>query len=384
MSNVHPQKPKLASGKKPRSKWGRRIFDMWPLAVWFVIVGIMIWSWQRGIAFNQMNGSVGVYQESLSPLTTGRLVEVLVKPGDTVQKGDVLARMDTSLLDKEIEELERELAADREDRVRRFGSAVNDFAEQLRDLKREEAAKQAELAALDAELARLEDLVSKKLILEENVSPLRIEKAELTALVAIFPEQIAEVQQSLDESKATLGKVMEGGEASGESHNAGEELSELDLLNEQKKYMELRAVRGGMVFRVEKEPGEVVREGETVVRVVAEPEEINAFLPQERLSYVKVGDKVWVSPTYDRHTAYPSTVVAISPRITNTPDVSSPLPNKMLHGREVVVALPDMTSFLPGQTVIVHLEEPGSVSLQSLFTPRNVPPVSAVPAPPNK
>ncbi|CAN5258611.1 hypothetical protein BH23VER1_BH23VER1_18680 [soil metagenome] len=373
MSSVHPQKPKLSSSRRPRSRWARRIMDSWPLLVWFGVILIMIWAYRQGIAFNHMNGVVIGAEESIAPTETGRVTEILVKTGDTVASGEVVALLDTTLVDSDIAELERDLAVERDTRVRQLTSDMAGLEEELRTLKRANAGDKAELAAVVVVLGRLESLFKSNLVLEEVVGAQRIEADRLEALVDVYPGQITEVESSLEVAKAALERVREGGGVAGLPDDASDGQQYLELLRQQREQMSLRAVKGGKVFLVERSPGEVAAAGMPVVRIVGEPTEISSFLPQEHLYDVRVGDSVWVSPSYDRHTSYPSTITTISPRILNTPDAASPLPNKMLRGREVVVALPEEVDFLPGQTVIVHLEEPGAIPLveflSRLFAP---------------
>lgn len=364
MSHTKPQVPKTSVGRKARVT--RTILDSWPLLVWIAVLLLTINAYRSGASFRRMNGTVGVYQESIAPLETGRLLEITVRQGETVDAGTVVARMDTALIDKKIAMLQAKLAADREDRIRRYRSDASGLASELRELKLDQAGDEAELAAVNAQLEKLEADLANRLIQEDAVEKVRVEQAKLAAKAALYPGMIAELETAFTDAQALLDSVI--ADTSEESADSAEQ-QELQLLVEQRNNMNLTAIHGGGVYRVEKEAGEVVNAGEAVVRIVARPEAIVAFLPQEQLDKVNLskGDTVWVSSTSDRHSFHKTEVVAISPRMSNTPDRSSPLPNKMLRGREVTLALPVDANFLPGQTVIVNLSEPGRVPLMGAF-----------------
>ena len=117
--------------------------------------------------------------------------------------------------------------------------------------------------------------------------------------------------------------------------------------------------------RLGKEVGEFVKPGEGVLKIVGDPEQIICFLPQDQSDDLEKGQTVWITNTAKKDQIFKSVVIGISPRINNVPDTSSPLPNRRVHGRDVVVQYPAEAKadgkflLLPGQTVIIHTKEPG-------------------------
>lgn len=358
MSHTKPQNPKLAKGRPSRVT--RTILDSWPLLVWIGVLFLVVWTYRKGVAFRHMDGTVAVYQEAVSPLETGILLEVLVDSGAAVKAGDVVARMDTSLIDKKISSLKAEIAADREDLMRRLREEVRRLESEMRELRLDEAGDVAELAAVEAQIKTLEDLLQRRLIPEELVEEERVKAAALRGRVTLYPELRQEIETALADARKRVDRV-----ESNIDVGAGDEAlgNELEILLAERDNMSLRSVIDGEVYRVEKEPGEVVDAGEAVVRIVAKPEKIIALLPQEEVEAVTLGQTVWVASSSDRHKHHPCKVTAISPRITHTPDRASPLPNKMLHGRELSLSLPETGTWLPGQTVIVNVKDPGGIPI---------------------
>lgn len=356
MSHSEPQKPTLARGRKNHLL--RTLLDSWPLLVWLGVLALTINFFRQGVSFRQMNGTVGVYQESVAALDTGRIADILVQPGDNVEKGQIVAQLDTRLIDQKLKKRKDEIAADRLDRIRRYEGDIHKLEEDVRKYSLDQAEDSAELSARKDELDERKNDVANNRITPDVIDKIKVAIARLKAKVDLYPGYIEALDSRITAARAALQAV----EAEDPDTDAsGVRSTELDILLERKEEMTLRAVHAGSVYRVEKEPGEVVNAGETVVRVVAKPENIVGFLPQEKVDVVNIGDHVWVASTSSRHTYHESKVIAISPRMSNTPDRASPLPNKMLRGREVTIALPPGVNFLPGQTVIIDVSKPGEV-----------------------
>src|SRR5690606_19164184 len=78
----------------------------WPFLVWLAAVGAGLYLYQHSSQSYTLNGVMDIERYKIAPLETARLLSLTVQPGQAVMKGDILARMDPSLLDSELE-LER-------------------------------------------------------------------------------------------------------------------------------------------------------------------------------------------------------------------------------------------------------------------------------------
>jgi multidrug efflux pump subunit AcrA (membrane-fusion protein) len=138
---------------------------------------------------------------------------------------------------------------------------------------------------------------------------------------------------------------------------------QLDILKQKESRLQLRATRAGTVDRIMKEPGEYVKAGEGILKIVGDPVQIVGFLPQDQLHSITVGKEVFITPTRERNRIEPSKIKFLAPRMNTVPDSTSPIPNKRLFGQDVVCDLPPGLNLLPGQTVIIHLDDPRSVPI---------------------
>ncbi len=397
MSEFHPNRQGAVKTKLGLTR--RRLLESWPLLVWVGIALLASWGYTRGRVFSRMNGAVDVYQENISPIEEGRVTKILVKRGDFVSPNQVIASMDASLYERELLGMLRGVAANRYEEISRLERQQLDLEAELRKLEITDAGDKARLTELIAARERLlkssgvgNPAASKILglgplaaLATDKIDNLNADIAELQGSQAAAAQSIGEVKNSLAKLTAQISRTRTQAlaTASAKASTLSEEIlaglqpdeqKEVNELLSQIELCSLRSTRGGTVDRLEKEEGEFVAKGEAVMRVVAEPDQIVAFLPQDQTSQLHVGDTVWITPALDRAHVFESTVTAISPRINNLADATSPLPNRRLYGRDVLcrfpkAALPPTPGqpglLVPGQTVPVHISKPGEIPLMN-------------------
>ena len=118
MSEFHPNRDTPVKTKLGLTR--RKILESWPLLVWVGIGLIAAWGYSRGRVFARMNGAVDVYQENISPIEEGRIAKILVKRGDFVPPNSIIARMDSSLYERELVGVLRGVAANRYEEISRI------------------------------------------------------------------------------------------------------------------------------------------------------------------------------------------------------------------------------------------------------------------------
>ena len=397
MSEFHPNRDTPVKTKLGLTR--RRLLESWPLLVWIGIAVLASWGYSRGHVFARMNGAVDVYQENISPIKEGRISKILVKRGEFVKANTVIARMDSSLYERELVGVLRGVAANRYEEISRIERQQLDLEAELRKLEITDAGDKGRLTELiaarerllkaegtpNSNASKLLGLQSLAALTNEKIDELNVDIAELQGSQAAAAQSIGEVRNTLTKVTGQIAKLKANATAtaSADASSITDEVRAGLLPDEQKEINELlsfielcslRTTRGGTVDRVEKEEGEFVAQGEAVMRVVAEPDQIVAFLPQDQIGKLKVGDTVWITPALDRNNIFESKVTAISPRINNLADATSPLPNRRLYGRDVICTFPEnahSTSpgtpglLVPGQTVTVHIQRPGNIPLMN-------------------
>ncbi len=341
------------------SVWRSRLKWHWPFFVWLGAAALAGWLYYRQGSgeFEQFNGVVEIVMEPVASLETGRVLSIEVHEGQQVQAGDVIARLDTSLVDQEISARAVELALDQQDRKRQFTNAVQRIKSDLRELRLEQAEDENELAAAREQAARQEKMLERRLIEAGALAETKARLSVLEQRAAMYPRMIQEMEAEL----AELERLQK--EALGLS-SPGAVNSELELLRKERENYTLRAVHDGFVARVDHQAGDVVREGRPVAHLVLhKAPQVHGFVPEESPLEMRQGDTLWVTPRYRNGQVFQMRVSYISPHVLSLPDRTSILPQAVVRGRQVVLIPADGAFTLsPGQAVAIHLKKPGLFS----------------------
>ncbi len=380
-------KPKLTS---------RRIVECWPLLIWVAMGLLAFYIYKGGTQFTRMNGAVDVYQENVTPIHDGRLKEIKVHRGQRVAPNTVVAVMDTAPILQDLETLRRKVIADRTSDIHDYDLQIIKLDADLREVETEIATDNAVIDELGKILAAAaapgtaKDPALQRLLSTQTDSVRnQVELAKAKNRSAYNDKHLAAINDAMTRLKTTRDTLTKQATEVAKLDLAAEDVAKSTLLTpeEQQEYIalktklgqcELRAYHGGIVDRVDKEVGEYVPVGGGVLKIVGDPENLIAFLPQDQANKLELGQKVWVTSTSDLEgRVYESVVTDVSPRINNLTDATSPLPHQRVHGRDVIVKYPTEASvngkflLLPGQTIIVQTERPGSIPILNRIFPND-------------
>lgn len=364
MSEFHPNRVRPM---RPRFTV-RRLINFWPLLVWIGVLGMAYWAYQKGVHFTRMNGLVDPITEAVAADEDARIKEILVTTGTPVKKGDKLVILDTAIIEAQIDKLTAGIRADLEDSLLSYELDLARLKNEQRNVLRDKLADEGELAAVNDQL---ESLRPNKAIpgVAETLYRAERDAGRLQSLIGkdgekgVYDKQLEEIGDEIKPLEEKVNALREGLKNPDweKLASANGDLSELQELKVLKDRSILYSSHDGNVDRIERDDGEFILKGDTILRVTAHPKHIRVLLPNDQLGTVKVGDPVWVSSITDKYKYFKTKIINTSPRVTNAPNTTSPLPNQVLHGQEIIAAFPPESGFLPGQPVILHTEEPGQV-----------------------
>jgi multidrug efflux pump subunit AcrA (membrane-fusion protein) len=355
-NRVRPQRPRLTA---------RRLLNFWPLLVWLGVLLLAFWAHQKGVRFTRMNGLVDPIQEAVAADEDSRILKILVQTGTPVKKGDPVVELDTGVLDAQISKLEAAIKSDLEDRLLSHELDLARLKSERRDLLRDQATDEGELAAVETQLSNLEKAAGNPVV-AEVLYEARRDAGRLRAATGpggLYEKQIIELDNDISRLQKEVDKIRQGLADPESIAAANGDLSELQELRVLKDRSTLRSGHDGFVDRIERDDGEFILKGDTILRIVGHPKHIRVLLPNDKLGQIKVGDTVWVSSIVDRYRYFKTEIENLSPRVTNAPNTTSPLPNQVLHGQEIIARFPPESGFIPGQPIILHTEEPGRIPL---------------------
>jgi len=356
MSAEVPNQPNNRKGSSFRT---RRLLDHWPLMVWAAILAMVLFMYSKRGVQVRINGMIAVHTEEISASEDGVIIEILVKEGEKVAKGQELVKLDTSLVEREIEDYKANLPFIKADMQRKFKATKFDINADLQRAKSQKASAQSRLEAARQNVELIKKNLEQQLSLQSELDNAIMRSEAIQNELAIHVESINSLSKDLDEADKLLRKL--------------DEITipeELFVLNERLKNKILTAPGEGTIHRINKLGG-VTKLGEPILSINltspnnAKSKTIRALIPQDQDPQSLSQDgHLWISLRQKNPVAHKAKIITISPSIEALPNYNTPIRGQYIRGRIVVCELPnDFEDQLPGTGVHVHLTEPGNFNI---------------------
>ena len=245
-------------------------------------------------------GNVDIRQVDVAFRVEGRIAEVLVNEGDAVHEGQVVARLDTDIL----EQSRHEAAASLQSVEAQLARLEHGYrAEEVAQAKAEVDAARETFASANAELKRLVSLRTIGAVSQRDVDNARA--AQMQALsrqrAALEQYQMMSSGYRIEELEAQRGAVSMA--------QARLELADIRLRDAL-----LRAPQTGIVLTRAREAGAIVQAGQTVFTLsLVNPVWLRVYVEEAVLGLIKPGMPVLISVDSVPGKQYPGTVGFISP-----------------------------------------------------------------------
>jgi HlyD family secretion protein len=321
----------------------------------------------------------------VAPVETGRLAEVLVTPGVRVRQGQVLARMDSAVLEREIAVAEARLKqvgaesdaslvameSDGYQTERSFQTDAASLATELESARAAQAAQNSELTHLSAEIERQRQLVKDGLTRADRMEELELRRKTLADAAAQWPERIATLAARHREALARLEQWRSGhrvslAAASRETRmrplrdRIGEQLEALRVLRARLAQAALTAPAAGEVVAVLARPGDVVRPDIPFVTIHGSgPRYLVAYVPEVEGKRLKPGAEAVVARRTADAARHQTKVTRVADAVVQAPQRFWLTPTIPQWGREVTLALPAASAFDPGEALTAKLTAGG-------------------------
>lgn len=346
-----------------------------PWLMWGALIALALWLY-RGIGpGSPVRGFAETLPYRLSATEPARVESVVVKVGDHVREGDVLATFDASSLNAEIKVVEAEKAraladlgkttaearAAHLEQTRSQTGDADQVARASRDAKTRLETARAELKAVEAELARRAPLVKEGVLRAQDLADLQIKKAALGKQVAEETAGLAMLGGQADAAKA-LAPPDEAAWVAAMTAPLDEEVKTLDnrlqLLRVRRDQYVLRAPADGSVTSVAGGRATVVTPGAPLIEIVADSSaRIVACVIEGTHEPVEPGDQAVAWPLEDRTRELTGRSVAVSP-VMELPARCWRNPRVPMWGRLVTVELVPATGLVPGEAFEVRFAAP--------------------------
>jgi HlyD family secretion protein len=344
-----------------RARWKRLLLVL----LVAVIAGILVWHFVFATPTTPPNiialsGRIEGDDSAIAPKTAGRIAEIHFREGDSVQAGDVIARLDDEQIRARQEQARAALAGS-EARERAARSQLAGLEDQLRQSRIEtEQARidaegrvrqaEAELASAEAELAQQE--ASLKLALFDKDAYTRLAQTgavserqgrqavtaaeQQTAVVAAAKRRVEAARGALTAAKANLENpniraaqeaavrkriAQQEAEIAAAVASANEARFALQEAQANRQDLFVTAPFDGTIVTRSAEPGEVVAAGTAIVTLLDFTKVyLRGFVPEGEIGRVKVGQPARVYLDSNPNQPIEAFVSRVDPEATFTPE----------------------------------------------------------------
>jgi multidrug resistance efflux pump len=308
---------------------------------------------------------------AIAPMDASRVLTVAVEPGQDVVAGQIVAGMDTSAVDAELEiaeakqaELDARVAAatagGRNEEASRQGTLDETVDRARLALTEEEHAfgrAEAEAQALEADARRLTALLRDGLATRAELAAVEIERSAArrradgkAATIDILREQLRAAVERRDHYVATSDSEIEP------LRRQVEVLSRrVGWLRRQRSEAALRAPAGGRILEVVRRPGETVTAGGAVVTMVrAKVDRVVVCVSEQHSAAAREGASAELSSYGNPEQVARGRVISLGPSVTELPPRCQRSPMQRAFGRSVVVLLDQPLDAVPGESFDVR------------------------------
>ncbi len=374
--DTHYSKPRLRD--YPSLRW-RRWLDRWPLAAWLAVAAIAAAFYIRSTQYGLLAGSAQTVQHDLSPVATARVQQIFVKIGDSVTNGEIVAQMDTTIVDSELAEAEATLAAAEDSWAAYEGQMLNLLRSSDDDIANTDATitqEKGQLESDSAKLAELKTMQSKRDALFANKLITEVEDDALRPDIAGLEKDVAACGQLIKMNETTLAsrqkerddlqqglKLAPGGDIKQAMTQKLESQmailkNAVEMKQREKDSYTLRSPGDGVVSAIGIYPGTTAKPGDVVVSVISDSHMIVGYLPELRQGLFKVGDRGYAFRL--RLPPVKVSVTAVSPDIEEIPVRVRPATAAQQSGitfraQRIVFEVDGPEKLLPGESVQLRL-----------------------------
>jgi HlyD family secretion protein len=254
----------------------------------------------------------------ISPKRDGKIVEIMVREGDTVQAGQLLARISSPQDEAQVDaqkanvvEDERKLAEAQSAGPARVALADANLAASQADVVRS----QAELRQAEVDAKRYPPLVETGAAAEQVADQQRTKLKVAQATADANHKQVLAAEASLDQAKAQLQQIATAKATLASSR------AQLRRLEANVNDLTITAPIAGTILTRSAEPGRVIAAGQTILTMVdLHSLYLRGFVPEGSVGKVKVGQQAEVYLDSNPKEAIQAEVIRVDPQVMFTPE----------------------------------------------------------------
>lgn len=250
-------------------------------------------------------GSVAPFnEEDIYPRVTGRIVEMAVYPGDRVERGQVVARLDDVELSSRVREAEGMLATSQANRTQ-MEADVTAAHHGMVQMEKELAMAEAESGYQQLVAARDEQLLAKGAVAQQEAENSR-------AMAAAARAKVEAARAKLEQARAMHASAQKKLEATNAMIAQGE--ASVRTAEIVRGYVEIHAPSTGYVVKRLVAPGVLVQPGMAILKTTqVDKVRLQANVGEKDLPLIRVGSPAVVTTTGNNLPPFRATVTSVFP-----------------------------------------------------------------------
>jgi len=347
------------------------------ILVWLLASAGAVWLARSDSGVSDAPALIVPQEFRVAAAETGRLAELQVAAGQRVLRGQLLARLDTTVLEREIAMAEarlRQLSAepgaseaimdsDGYASERSFQTDVDDAAAQLETAQTAQSQQAAETRALRDEIARQRRLVKEGLTRAERVEELEVRLQSLEETAKTWPARLRALTERQQAASARLREWRTQHKASSAPVSRDARLKPLlDRITEQREALRMLRARltlasivapaDGEVVSLLARPGDIATSGTPFVVLHGTGPQVLVAYVNER-ARLTPGAKAMARRRTPQAEELPTTVQRVADVVVQIPQRFWLFPTMPQWGREVYLELPAAAHLDAGEAVDV-------------------------------
>jgi len=254
----------------------------------------------------------------ISSKTEGKLIEITAREGDSVQPGQLLARISSPQDEAQVEaQIANVIEGERKlEEVESTGPARVSLAEaNLAVAKAELVRRQAELGQAQTDATRYPPLVRTGAAAAQTADQHQTDLDVALASTDASRKQVLAAEASLLQAKAQLQQIATA------KANLASSRAQLRRFQANVSDLTITAPIAGTILTRSAEPGRVIAAGQTILTMVDLTKlYLRGFIPEGNVGKVKLGQQAQVYLDSNATEAVPAEVIRIDPQVMFTPE----------------------------------------------------------------
>ena len=315
----------------------------------------------------------------IAAVETGRLATVLAAPGQRVTGGQLIARLDTSVLEREIAAGEarlRQLGSETKastvvlevegyETERSFQADVESARADLQAARADYAQQSAELKQVREDYERQTLYLKEGLVRRDRLDELELRLKTLEKAVAEWPSRIEALASRQQAARVRLSDWLAkySGNSAAEAKEArvqpvrrrvAEQIEALRVLRVRLENAKIVAPADGDIISVLAQPGDVVRAGDPFMILTGSGvRQVIAYVGEREGRVLQSGRSASLHRRTVTRERFPSRVIRVADTVSPFPTRFWPSPQIAVYGREVVLEIPPEAPLDPGEALDV-------------------------------